>query len=161
MQHVAAMTGYWGALAILAGLLVYTIVSDLKSRRIPNWLNIAIAGLAVIYWAAQDVPFWATMGEQLLLAGGVTLFFGIFWWRGLLGGGDLKMHMALALWLPLRPLIDMLFVMSVFGVVLTLVVWAEHKWRNREGRIRAPYGVAISLAAFLILGEPIVNRFAA
>ncbi|MGB3722650.1 MAG: prepilin peptidase [Pacificimonas sp.] len=154
-------TGYWGALAVLAGLLLYTIFSDVRARRIPNWLNLAIAALAVLYWASQDVSYLAVFKEQLLLAGCVGLFFGLFWLRGWLGGGDLKMHIALALWLPLRPLIEMMLWMSIFGVVLTVIVFIEHKWWNREGRIRAPYGVAISFAAFLILGEPIVNRFAA
>ncbi|MEM8826542.1 MAG: A24 family peptidase, partial [Pseudomonadota bacterium] len=141
--------------------MLWTVVSDLRERRIPNWLNIAVAVLAVVYWMARDVPFWPTMGRQLLIAGGVALVFGCLWLRGMLGGGDLKLHVALALWLPLLPLVEMLVWMGLAGFVLSLIVAADHYGRKRDGSPRVPYGVAISFGAVMVLGEPIINRIAA
>lgn len=152
---------YWTTLFVLMGLLGWTVHSDLRTRRIPNWLNIAVALLALVYWAAQDVPFWRTLGLQLALAAGVALIFGLMWLRGWMGGGDLKLQAALALWLPFIPLMETLVWISVAGLFVTLAGWAEHRVRNRQGRIRIPYGVAISAGAAIVLGEPIINRFVA
>ena len=148
---------YWGALAALMGLLGWTIVSDIRHRRIPNWLTLAVTLLAPLYWAGQDVPFLKTMALQLAIAAGVALVFGLIWLRGWLGGGDLKLHVALALWLPLLPLVRMMVLMSLVGLILSLIVWGEHRMREKPGAPRIPYGVAIALATAIVLGEPIVN----
>ena len=152
---------YWGALAALMGLLGWTVVSDLRERRIPNWLTLGVALLAPLYWAGQDVALLKTMAMQLLVAAGVALVFGLIWLRGWLGGGDLKLHVALALWLPLLPLMHMMIWMSLAGLLLSLIVWGEHKVRGKPGVPRVPYGVAIAFAAAIVLGEPIVNWFPA
>ncbi|MHB9880047.1 A24 family peptidase [Pacificimonas sp. ICDLI1SI03] len=152
---------YWGALAALMILLGWTVFSDLKARRIPNWLNAAVAILAFAYWGAQDVPFWKAMGVQIALAAGVAVIFGLLWLRGWMGGGDLKLQIALALWLPFIPLMEMLVWISIAGLFVTLIGWAEHRLRRRPGRVRIPYGVAIAVGAAIVLGEPIINRFSA
>jgi prepilin peptidase CpaA len=76
-----------------------------------------------------------------------------------MGGGDVKLIGALALWLPAQPLMFMLVLMSLGGGVLTLVMLAEHKLLRRKGPIEVPYGVAIVAATLLTLREPILNQF--
>ena len=68
-----------------------------------------------------------------------------------MGGGDVKMIAALALWLPLGGVVEMLTVMSIAGGAITVAMLAERSWRRGEGAVEIPYGVAIAAAALLIL----------
>jgi prepilin peptidase CpaA len=77
-----------------------------------------------------------------------------------MGGGDVKMIGALALWLPGKALLFMLMVMSIIGGVLTLIMMIDHWRRKAPGAVETPYGVAIAMASIVALGEPIFNHFA-
>jgi prepilin peptidase CpaA len=70
-----------------------------------------------------------------------------------MGGGDVKLLTALALWFHPMWFLKLLIVMSVLGGLLTLVLFVRHKLRKREGRLAVPYGVAISLAGLWMLGS--------
>jgi prepilin peptidase CpaA len=76
-----------------------------------------------------------------------------------MGGGDVKMIGALALWFPFGALAWMLIVMSLIGGALTLLLVIERAVRRNKGAIEIPYGVAIAMAALLALREPILNQF--
>ena len=151
-------------LVALALLLVSAGIEDARIREIANWKNVAIAALAPLWWYAIGLPLWPDAALQLGLAAIVfALFVGAFA-LGWMGGGDVKMIGALALWLPLGPLVWMLVLMSLMGGALTLVLVAERAWRARrgkarEGAIEVPYGVAIAAAALFVLHEPILNHF--
>ena len=135
---------------LLALLLVSAGIEDARRREIANWKNAAVALLAPAWWWASGWPLWPDIAAQLLLAAVVfALFVGAFAF-GWMGGGDVKLIGALALWLPLQPLVWMLIVMSLGGGALTLVMLAERAWR-KSGRIEGPYGVAIAIAALLTL----------
>ena len=77
-----------------------------------------------------------------------------------MGGGDVKMIGALALWL-LDPvtLTWMLIVMSLLGGALTVILLIERALRHRTAQIEVPYGVAIAIAALITLREPLFNHF--
>src|SRR3546814_7659686 len=85
----------------LGALLCYAAVSDAQRRIIPNWLTTMIALLAVPYWAAVGIGFWPEMAMQIALALSVFAVFAGLFALGLVGGGDVKLLAALALWLPL------------------------------------------------------------
>jgi prepilin peptidase CpaA len=78
----------------------------------------------------------------------------------MMGGGDVKLAAALALWFPPASTIKFLVLMSLAGGVLTLVVLAFHRARRREGRPEIPYGVAIAFGALAILTQRFLNHFA-
>ncbi|RYD64372.1 MAG: peptidase, partial [Sphingomonadales bacterium] len=79
---------------------------------------------------------------------------------GQMGGGDVKLIGALALWLPVQPLVWMLILMSLIGGALTLLLLAEKRWQRKSGvPLEIPYGVAIAMAMLLVLREPIFNHF--
>jgi len=147
-------------LGALALLLVSAGIQDARTREIANWKNAAIALLAPAWWWANGLAFWPEMAAQLGVAAIVfALFLGAYA-LGQMGGGDVKMIGALALWLPVQPLIWMLVLMSLLGGALTLLMLAERRLRGRTGPpLEIPYGVAIALAALLILREPIFNQF--
>ena len=146
-------------LVALAALLVSAGIQDARTREIANWKNAAIALLAPLWWWASDLTLWPDMATQLGLALIVFALFVAAFQFGWMGGGDVKMIGALALWLPLVPLTWMLIVMSLVGGALTLLLLVERAVRHRTGQIEVPYGVAIAIGALIALREPLFNHF--
>ncbi|UVO49811.1 prepilin peptidase [Sphingomonas sp. SUN019] len=149
----------WGLPAALVLLLVSAGIQDARTREIANWKNAAIALLAPLWWSAVGLSPWPDMAVQLGLALLVFGFFCVAFHFGQMGGGDVKMIGALALWLPPAPLLAMLMIMSVIGGVLTLIMLIEHKFRRGKGVLEIPYGVAIAIAGLISLREPLLNQF--
>jgi prepilin peptidase CpaA len=146
-------------LGALALVLVSAGIEDARSREIANWKNAAILLLAPFGWWANGLAIWPDVPIQIGVA---FLIFSFFWGCfhfGWMGGGDVKMIGALALWFPVGSLVWMLIVMSVLGGALTLVLMIEHRIRRRPGNVEIPYGVAIAIAALLVIREPILNHF--
>ncbi|MBX3566235.1 MAG: prepilin peptidase [Sphingomonas sp.] len=148
-------------LVVTLGLLLVSAgVEDARKREIANWKNAAIALLALPWWWANGLHIWPDMGIQLGVALLVFAFFAGAFALGQMGGGDVKLIGALALWLPVQPLIWMLILMSLIGGGLTLLMVAEKKLRSRATMpLEIPYGVAIAIATLLVLREPIFNQF--
>ena len=163
------------ALTICVG--IFTLVAmiwDIRSRRIPNWLN--VTGLVVAF------GFHAIFNgiEGLLPAlGGFAVGFGILFVLWLIGGGgagDVKLAAALGAWLG-APLMFITFVLSaVLALVVSLaaIVYsaatrtpaeasaggvsgaANVKGALQAGR-KIPYAVPLTLATWIVL---IVKSFA-
>lgn len=146
-------------LGALALLLVAAGIEDIRFRTIANAKNAAIALGAPLWWWARGMPLWPDIAIQIGCAALVfALFAGIFALR-MMGGGDVKLIAALALWLPPMALLRLLILMALLGGALTLGMLIHAKIRRRAARdIEVPYGVAITLAALFILCEPILNR---
>ncbi len=86
----------WGAL--LTALLVAGCVSDVRSRRIPNALVLAIAATGLCYSVVTQ-PLGQGLGSSVA---GVLLGFVIwvvFYVAGVLGAGDVKFFSAAGAWL--------------------------------------------------------------
>jgi len=142
-------------LALAAALLVAGGVEDVRHRTIGNRKNAALALLAPAWWWASGLAPWPDMLLQFGLAGLVFLpFVGLFA-LGWMGGGDVKLLGALALWLPLGAFAEMLAVMSLVGGAITLLLMVESRLRRRPGAIEVPYGVAIAVAAMPMLAGTI------
>jgi prepilin peptidase CpaA len=146
-------------LGVLALLLVSAGIQDARTREIANWKNAAIALLAPLWWWANGLSVWPDMAIQFGIAlAFFALFCGVFYF-GWMGGGDVKMIGALALWFPFQALAWMLIVMSLLGGALTLLLVIERAVRRKTDAIEIPYGVAIAIAALLAMREPILNQF--
>jgi prepilin peptidase CpaA len=144
----------------LAALLVFAGIEDARKREIANWKNAAIALMAPLWWVAIGIDPWPTMA---ILAGGALIAFALFcgaFALGQMGGGDVKLIGALALWLAPFALVQMLIAMALLGGVLTIAFVLDHRIMRRSGAIEIPYGVAIAIAGLLALREPLVNQFA-
>ncbi len=148
---------------ILLGLLVLILVSagieDARIREISNWKNAAIALLALPWWFAMGLSPWPDMAIQLGIAVGVFALFAAAFQFGMMGGGDVKMIAALALWFPFNQLVTLLIIMSLAGGAITLVMLVEKWVRRRSEQPEVPYGIAIAIAALLTIREPIFNPF--
>jgi prepilin peptidase CpaA len=144
----------------LAAILVFAAVVDVRTFTISNRLNMTVALLAPAYWMSIAMAPWPGMAIQLA-AGAVvfTLLAGAFY-AGMMGGGDVKLAAALALWFSPSGTLRFLVFMSLAGGVLTLVLLAWHRARKAEGRPQIPYGVAIAFGGLAILTQRFLNQFA-
>lgn len=147
-------------LGVLALLLVLAAVIDLRTRTIPNPLNVAIAVLAPLFWLSVGMQFWPGMAIQIGVAAAVFALLAIAFWVGMMGGGDVKMAAAVAMWFSPEGTLKFLVLMSLAGGVLTLVMVVLHRLQKREGRPEIPYGVAIAFGALAILAQRFLNQFA-
>jgi len=141
----------------LAGILFYAAWGDLRTRTIPNWLNAAIVLAAPAWWWAGGMAPWPDMAVQLGLALAVFALFTVLFALGMMGGGDVKLIAALALWLPLTALLTMLFVMAVAGGLVTIVILVAHRAARRPGPPEVPYGVAIAFAGLWVIANDILT----
>ena len=141
----------YGLLAALAIALLTAAFTDLRSRHIGNWLNAAIAITAPLYWWASGLSLWPGVALQLGVAAATfVVLAGLFALRAM-GGGDVKLLTALALWIEPMPFLRLLIMMALLGGVLTVVFGAWHIARRRKDRLAIPYGVAIAAAGLWVL----------
>ena len=142
----------YGLLGALAIALLIAAFTDIRSRTIHNWLNIAIAVSAPLFWWATELDLWPGVAMQVGVAiAAFAVLAGLFA-LGWMGGGDVKLLTALALWIPPEAFLKRVVVMALAGGVLTIVMGAWHVTRRRKDRLAIPYGVAIAFAALWVIG---------
>ena len=147
-----------GALAIA---LLIAAITDIRSRRIANRLNIAIAAGAPFFWWASGLSIWPDVAIQLGLALATFAVLAALFALRAMGGGDVKLLTALALWIPPQSFAHLLIIMALVGGLLTLVMGAWHVSRRRKDRLAIPYGVAISVAGLWIIFSAVIPAGAA
>ena len=151
-------------LACLAGLVATAIWTDVRSRRIPNWLCAANAVLGLCYsgFAAQAPggPWPAVGFAALHIVAALIVTMGLFA-VGAVGAGDAKYYASMAAWLPIQQALGLLVSVSLAGLVLVVIFLAVRlPGRARRDKTKKtdfdklPYGVAIGLgglAAVLVV----------
>ncbi len=145
-----------GGLAI--GLLV-SVYTDIRYRLILNSVTAPIALAAPLYWYAVGDFNLVSIGFHLAIAVIVFIFFALMFRFGAMGGGDVKLFSALALWFDWIWVMRMLLIASLLGALVTIIFWGIHKARRESGPVRVPYGVAIAVAGLCVAGEQIFNHF--
>lgn len=85
----------------VAGTVLIALYTDLKFRKIYNWLTFSSMGCALLWYAMQGSLSVAVLG--LLSAG--MLYFGLYL-AGVLGAGDVKILMALGAWLGFKDVLQ-------------------------------------------------------
>ena len=146
-------------LVVLGLILVSAGIEDARKREIANWKNAAIALLAVPWWISNGLQLWPDVAIQVGIALAVFALFAAAFHFGMMGGGDVKMIGALALWFPFQPLVMMLVIMSLAGGAITLLMLIDKWLRRQSAQPEVPYGIAIAIAGLLTLREPILNHF--
>ncbi len=133
----------WGGLFSL--LLAYAAYGDIRTRRIPNWVIIAVAVPGIVYSVAV-----ASVGPGLLrsvegFAVGMLCWLP-FYIAGWLGAGDVKLFAAAGVWLgPLRT-VEAAVIAAVVGGLLA-VVWMVVSYGMR--RSASTLSLAVSLPSIL------------
>jgi prepilin peptidase CpaA len=108
---------WWPTLIVLA-VATYT---DLRSRRIPNWLVLPFmaAGIAVSGWQHG----WHGIGQSFAGLGLGALLFGILCWMGGMGMGDVKLCAAIGAWIGPSQLLVALVLTGIVGGIMA-ICWA-------------------------------------
>ena len=142
-------------------LLLYVATIDIATRLIRNEICLALALLGIAAQLASPMQ----IAQSLIAAAILLLLLLVIYQRGWIGGGDVKLLVALAIGLPLTGVIELLTMTALAGGVLALVhvvmrllpypklapagsslirrVYAIERWRHLR-RAPLPYGVAIA-----------------
>ena len=102
-------------------VLVVATITDLRSRRIPNWLVLPffVLGFIVSGW----MHGWRGMGDSLAGAALGLLIYGVLFWMGGMGAGDVKLAAAIGAWIGPNQLFLALVITAMAGGVM-VVCWA-------------------------------------
>jgi prepilin peptidase CpaA len=149
-------------------LLLYVATIDIATRSIRNEICLALAILGIAHQFASPMQ----IAESLIAATILFVLLLVIYQRRLIGGGDVKLLVALAIGLPLVGVIQLLTITALAGGVLALVhlmmrvlpyprlapagssfvrrVYAIERWRHLR-RAPLPYGVAIACGGIWII----------
>lgn len=151
----------YGLIGALAIALLVAAFTDIKRRQIDNWLNAAIAIAAPAFWWASGLSLWPDAGIQLGLAlATFVVTAGLFAAR-MMGGGDVKLLTALALWVRPQDFLFLVIVMALLGGILTIAIAAWRLALRKQGKAAIPYGIAIASAGLLTLVDKSLPLLAA
>lgn len=142
---------------LLAVLLLMAAWTDIRTRTISNELNAAIALLAVGFWWAAGESLWPDVVMRVAVALLLFMLFALLFMLRMMGGGDVKMIAALALWLPFNALLAMLTVMALAGGVITIFLLVRQRWRPNAARPEVPYGVAIAIGGLWVIANGLLT----
>jgi prepilin peptidase CpaA len=142
-------------------LLLYVATIDVATRIIPNQICLALVLLGI----ASQLSSPMQVAESLIAAAILFLLLLVVYQRGWMGGGDVKLLVALAVGLPVTGVVQLLVATSLASGVLALVhvamrllpsprlapagssllrrVYAVERWRHLR-HAPLPYGVAIA-----------------
>jgi prepilin peptidase CpaA len=146
---------------LAAGLFAVAAYGDVRTRRIPNALAAAVAALGLVRLILTGDPAAVLIG--LAAAAGVLACGFLLFWRGLLGGGDVKLMAGSVLLVGHQALPAFLVGMGLCGLLVTFAVLAADRLARRPALPRAapgddapraptvPYGVAIAGGGILTL----------
>lgn len=140
--------------AALSLLLVIGAISDIRERRLPNWLSLALLllGLGHAYFLGGfSATGWHFLHAMIALAIGAAIFA-----AGIMGGGDAKFYAGMAAFFPLGEGLDLLLWVSIAGIV-SILSWMILRRilpfkKPEEGSLQAkfPYGVAIAIGGVFV-----------
>jgi prepilin peptidase CpaA len=148
----------YGLLAALAIALVFAAFTDLRRRQIDNWLNAAIALGAPLFWLASGMSL-GDVGIQLAVAAAAFAVLAGLFAMGWMGGGDVKLLTALALWIEPTGFMRLLVIMALLGGLLTIIFGGWHIARRNKHKIAVPYGIAIAAAGLWTLASQYLPAF--
>ena len=150
----------------VAGLLIFAAASDARRYLIPNWISVGIIALFLPYALLSPVGVnW--LGGLATAAAAFALGFGLYALR-LMGGGDVKLITACALWAGPAMIAPFLVIVSLAGGALAgglMIGRGIASARRRRSappgeaatgeaplmRQKVPYGLAIAAGGLFLL----------
>ncbi|MEZ5742685.1 MAG: prepilin peptidase [Sphingomonadaceae bacterium] len=129
----------------MATALLVAAFTDIRRREIDNWLTFGIAACAPLFWLTTGLG-WVDIGWQLGIGLATFAVLAGLFAIGQMGGGDVKLLTALALWIQPLWFLRLIIVMALIGGLLTAGFALRHYLRKDKEQLAVPYGVAISIA---------------
>lgn len=137
----------------LLGLLVLALaaaaIEDAVRFRISNVICLLVLAGAVYaaVLAGPSIALWQNLAVfVVILVLGTAAFAG-----GLLGGGDVKLFAATALWFDWRSAIAFVALVFIAGGFVAIAYLTARLMRKRNDERRVPYGIAIGLGALALI----------
>ena len=134
MHHWLA---WWPTLIVLA----VATFTDLRSRRIPNWLVLPylLSGIVISPWRHDwdgigrgfwngNSFSWHGLGQSCAGLGLGFLIYGFLFWLGGMGAGDVKLCAAIGAWIGPMQLLVALVMTSIAGGIMILCWIAYRKF---------------------------------
>jgi len=112
---------WWPSFTPTAAVLCVATFTDLRSRRIPNWLVLPFLAVGIV--VAAWLHGWHGVGSSLEGAGAAFLIYGFLFWMGGMGAGDVKLCTAIGAWIGPYQLLIALVMTGLVGGLMALV-WA-------------------------------------
>lgn len=146
---------------------VFAGTYDALVMRIPNLVS---GGLALLFFPLYALPFlsWEAVAWHVGIGLAVLIFGLACYARGWLGGGDVKLGAAYAMWFGWPLALHFLFWMAVLGGVLALFLlfWRTPRFAHipmpgwmpawvSDRTLGVPYGAPMSLAAAWVFSEQV------
>jgi prepilin peptidase CpaA len=112
---------WWPTVAVLT----VATATDLRSRRIPNWLVLPflVIGIAVDGWRQG----WYGIGQSFAGIGVGALVYGFCAWKGGMGMGDVKLVASIGAWVGPRQLFLAMLISGMAGGLMILC-WAASRF---------------------------------
>jgi prepilin peptidase CpaA len=146
--------------------LCFAIVSDFRTLIIPNWAPVTLVALFALF-AAIHLD-WRGALAHLTVAALVFVVALVFFLARWMGGGDVKLLTAVALWMGPEHAALFTVLMALLGAILAVGLlwlrqydWVLHHPLGQQAVIRrlgalakageVPYGVAIGIAALIMV----------
>lgn len=139
----------YALLAALATALLVAAITDLRRREIDNWLNAAIALAAPLYWLAAELD-WVAVAFQVALALVTFVAACTLYAMRQMGGGDVKLLSALALWFVPGSFVQLIVIMGMIGGAASIAM-AVFNMRRVPGEIWRD-GLSTVVATLWVLG---------
>jgi prepilin peptidase CpaA len=141
---------WWPTLIVLS----VATFTDLRSRRIPNWLVGPFLVLGIV--ASAWLHGWHGLGQSFSGLGLGLLLYGFLFWMGGMGAGDVKLAAAIGAWIGPNQLFIALIVTAMAGGIMILV-WAlvrghlkdMFKGAGDHLKRKMPYAPAIAVGTLI------------
>ena len=162
----------------LSLVVLVAAITDLQSRRIPNWLTLPALPAGLLAQTVYGDGFWQSLLGAL---GGFAALFALFA-VGAGGAGDVKLFTVVGAFVGIRNLAPVFVLVALIGGVAAVVVslragaltrvlknilliaaacgrghWAEFRQRSdmdQPGALRLAYGAVIALGTWVFLWYP-------
>lgn len=147
--------------AALTLLLLVGAIGDIRDRRLPNWLALALLLLGLphaYYLGGLGMTGWHFAHALIAMVVGAGIFA-----AGIMGGGDAKFCAGLAAFFPLSEGLNLLLWVSIAGII-SILSWMVLRRvlplkKPEDGSLHAkfPYGVSIAISGVFVAWTGLVG----
>lgn len=147
--------------AALTLLLLVGAIGDIRDRRLPNWLALALLLLGLphaYYLGGLGMTGWHFAHALIAVVFGAGIFA-----AGIMGGGDAKFCAGLAAFFPLSEGLNLLLWVSIAGII-SILSWMVLRRvlplkKPEDGNLHAkfPYGVSIAISRVFVAWTGLVG----
>lgn len=147
--------------AALTLLLLVGAIGDIRDRRLPNWLALALLLLGLphaYYLGGLGMTGWHFAHALIAVVFGAGIFA-----AGIMGGGDAKFCAGLAAFFPLSEGLNLLLWVSIAGII-SILSWMVLRRvlplkKPEDGSLHAkfPYGVSIAISGVFVAWTGLVG----